>query len=74
MGKLEAIQKLKTSLNIAIGTWVDLVCETEEWGSLNAYIGENLSALMGNAAISVLEGIVDIQEYLKKEQIDFTDF
>jgi hypothetical protein len=69
LGQLEAFEKLKPGLNQVIQDWMDGICETEEWSSLSIWVGDNLAALMSSSALSVLAGIVDVQNYLRREKM-----
>lgn len=66
-GQKEAMEELKPGLTAAIERWTELVCESDAWEALNIYVGDNLSALMSDAAFAVLGGIVDAHNYLRKE-------
>jgi len=67
MSRREAIESLKAQLTKVMSDWIDSSCETPEWESINCYVGDETALCMANAAISVLDGIVDAAEYLKRE-------
>lgn len=53
----------KTELQQVIQTWIE---ETE---IKLPYMGDNISEIMANAALQVLLGIADTQEYLESEEM-----
>lgn len=67
MNEKQAFKKLHISLSEAIQKWMDDNCESDEWESINTWVGDNISSHMADAAISVLGGLIDCHEYLRKE-------
>ncbi len=55
--------EIKTELQQVIRAWIE---ETEV---RLPYLGENISEIMANAAVQVLLGIADTQEYLEQENL-----
>ena len=69
MGNQEVISKLNCKLADNINEWLESIVEEDEWTSLHIYCGENLGYLMAKSAMSVLEGTIDIQKYMKEENL-----
>jgi hypothetical protein len=64
----KAIKKLRKSLAATIEQWSNDNCETDEWvDGFGSYVGHHTSELMADAAMAVLEGVKDIQDFLKEE-------
>ena len=57
--------QLKANLFNKIAEWANENCEEEIWP--DALVGNNTDELMADAAASVFDAVVDIQDYLKAE-------
>jgi len=66
LGKREAFDALQPSLTEAVQKWMDENCDGEAWVAFDSYVGSNAAGCMATAAIAVLDGIVDVQDYLKE--------
>ena len=58
-----ALEKLKTSLNKAIETWLEKQCESDAFQELDTYISDDLASHMADAAMAVFCGAVDSQKF-----------
>lgn len=72
MTRPEAIAKLTVDLTALMDTWTGEKCETTEWESLNTYVGNDTHRLMAQAAMAVLEAVVDVNGYHREEGTDFS--
>jgi len=57
--------ELKLKLQKKITEWANENCEESIWP--DHYVGENLENFMTEAASSVFDAMMDIQEYLERE-------
>jgi hypothetical protein len=68
MSKSEVLAALSVSLTKAIDEWMQKECREDAWGSIG-YVGDDLCHLMAKAAMAVLEGSADVQDYLQREKL-----
>jgi hypothetical protein len=66
-GKKTALDNLRPSLAKSIQEWIDANAESKAWQALDSYVGDDTAGLMSDAAIAVLGGMVNVQDYLKAE-------
>ena len=67
MTRQTAVEKLHVDLSDSIQEWIDGICESEAWESLDAIVTDELARLMAKAAMSALEAQVDAGEYIARQ-------
>jgi hypothetical protein len=68
----QAIGSLTVSLTQAMSEWLEHTTECspgDAWDSLGIYTGPDLARAMARSAVSVLEGVADAQDYLRREKL-----
>lgn len=63
------LDQFKVSLTKSIGGWLNRRLDDGSWDQLNAYISDNLVEAMANGALSVLAGVVDLNNFLHEEEL-----
>jgi len=66
--KVSDIAQLEVSLTAAVGEWWDKIQDSNdlEW-SMMPVVGGDVHTFMAQAAIAVLRGVSDSQEYIRRE-------
>lgn len=69
MSKNKVLAELTVSLTKAIDQWLDEECQNDDWEKLDSFVGQDLCRQMATAAMAVLAGVVDVQEYMRENNV-----